>query len=405
MGAARGVFAAIALAIPAYASNGAAQTLPSIDARTWRPSTDPQANLVLEPAVTPGPWRWNVGAWAEYASNPVVWRDAPGGATITPVRNTIGAELVAGLGIGERAAVGAEVPFFLWQDGASSLPAGIVTGGAVPKSGIGDVTLTGKATIVSNDRQSVHAGPALAALAALSFPTGDRASFVGEGAITSSLRLLAEYALGVVAARASLGYVLRTERRTWPDASLGGVTFGDTIPWTVGITLRPKVLAPFLDSGDKQVWEIATHGSLPAGPVAPFGTGKSGASALSPALLAADDRIALGRDGDVYLLVGGELGLDAAVGVPRFRALMSIGWAPRVHDRDGDGVPDDVDECPDLPEDRDGLQDQDGCPEDDADGDGILDETDACPLVPGAPSDDPKKNGCPGPAPRREEGP
>jgi hypothetical protein len=133
--------------------------------------------------------------------------------------------------------------------------------------------------------------------------------------------------------------------------------------------------------------------------------GKSGASALSPALLAADDRIALGRDGDVYLLVGGELGLDAAVGVPRFRALASIGWAPRVHDRDGDGVPDDMDECPDLPEDRDGLQDQDGCPEDDADGDGILDETDACPLVSGAPSDDPKKNGCPGPTPRREEGP
>jgi OOP family OmpA-OmpF porin len=405
MRAARGVFAAIALAIPAYASASAAQTLPSIDARTWRPSSDPEASLVLEPAVTPGPWRWNVGAWAGYARDPVVWRNAPSGAIIAPVRDAFGAELVAGLGIGERAAVGVEIPFFLWQDGASSLPAGIVTGGVVPRSGIGDVTLSGKATIVSNDKQSVRAGLGLAALAALSFPTGDRASFVGEGALTSSLGLLVEYALAVVAVRASVGYALRTERRTWPDASLGGVTFGDMIPWAFGVTLRPKVAAVAIDSGDRQVWEVAVHGGLPAGPVAPFGVGKSGASLLSPALLAADDRIALGRDRDAYLLVGGELGLDTAAGVPGFRALVSIGWAPRMHDRDGDGVPDDVDECPDLPEDRDGIQDQDGCPEDDADGDGILDEKDACPLVPGLPSNNPKENGCSGPAPRREEGP
>ncbi len=217
----RRLLAAFALAILGHVSAGAAQTLPSIDARTWRPSTDPEASLVLEPAVTPGPWRWNVGAWADYAHDPVVWRDAPGGP-IEPLRNTIGAEIVGGLGIGERAAVGVDVPFFLWQEGASSLPVGVVAGGAVPKAGIGDVTISGKATIISNDRQSVRAGPALAAVAALSFPTGNRASFVGEGAVTSSLRLLAEYALGVVAARASIGYTLRTERRTWPDPSLGG---------------------------------------------------------------------------------------------------------------------------------------------------------------------------------------
>jgi hypothetical protein len=70
-----------------------------------------------------------------------------------------------------------------------------------------------------------------------------------------------------------------------------------------------------------------------------------------------------------------------------------------VHDRDGDGVPDDVDQCPDLPEDKDGIQDQDGCPEDDADGDGIPDDQDKCPLAPGPASSDPKRNGCPGAPP------
>ena len=50
---------------------------------------------------------------------------------------------------------------------------------------------------------------------------------------------------------------------------------------------------------------------------------------------------------------------------------------------------------PDQPEDKDGIDDTDGCPEDDADQDGIPDTTDACPREPGQPSPDPKKNGCP----------
>jgi outer membrane protein OmpA-like peptidoglycan-associated protein len=37
--------------------------------------------------------------------------------------------------------------------------------------------------------------------------------------------------------------------------------------------------------------------------------------------------------------------------------------ARKVSDRDGDGIPDDVDQCPDLAEDFNGYQDSDGCPE------------------------------------------
>jgi OmpA-OmpF porin, OOP family len=46
---------------------------------------------------------------------------------------------------------------------------------------------------------------------------------------------------------------------------------------------------------------------------------------------------------------------------------------PRAGDRDGDGYDDDVDACPDDPEDFDGFEDEDGCPDVDNDGDGILD--------------------------------
>lgn len=68
---------------------------------------------------------------------------------------------------------------------------------------------------------------------------------------------------------------------------------------------------------------------------------------------------------------------------------------PMPPDRDGDGIPDQYDKCPDEPEDKDGIDDDDGCPEDDADSDGVPDTEDACPKEPGQPSPNPKANGCP----------
>jgi flagellar motor protein MotB len=48
-------------------------------------------------------------------------------------------------------------------------------------------------------------------------------------------------------------------------------------------------------------------------------------------------------------------------------------------DNDSDGLADPVDQCVDEPEDRDGFQDDDGCPELDNDADGIADTRDRCP--------------------------
>jgi len=52
---------------------------------------------------------------------------------------------------------------------------------------------------------------------------------------------------------------------------------------------------------------------------------------------------------------------------------------PKVIDTDGDGIPDKLDKCPTEPEDKDGFQDADGCPDPDNDNDGILDKDDKCP--------------------------
>ncbi len=66
-------------------------------------------------------------------------------------------------------------------------------------------------------------------------------------------------------------------------------------------------------------------------------------------------------------------------------------------DRDGDGFRDSVDKCPDEPENFDGYQDDDGCPEFDKDGDGIRDDVDKCPLEPEDFDGFQDEDGCPDP--------
>ena len=327
---------AFATAFAASFAPGAAraQALPSVDATTWHPSTDPRAGLVLEPVTTAGAWQWNVAAWFNYAQAPVVLRDSvSNGVAIQPLAHVLAADLTVGLGLGDRVAIGVDVPVYLYQDGSSSLPAAILsTGtppvplGSVPTSGIGDVAILGKATLVTNDHQGLPVGFGLAALGGITVPTGDATSFHGDGTTKVSLSLLGEYALGPGSARASLGYTLRTADVTWDSGVSGvpgGLTFGDMLPWSAGFALRPKAVLPSLDGDDRQAWEIAVHGWLPVNPVGPFAG--TGASALSPAMLAIDDRVQLGHYHDAFVLAGVDLGLDQAVGVPSFRGGNTLG--------------------------------------------------------------------------------
>ena len=64
-------------------------------------------------------------------------------------------------------------------------------------------------------------------------------------------------------------------------------------------------------------------------------------------------------------------------------------------DRDGDGIPDNLDKCPNEPEDKDGFQDEDGCPDPDNDGDGIPDVRDKCPNEPETFNNYQDEDGCP----------
>jgi hypothetical protein len=76
--------------------------------------------------------------------------------------------------------------------------------------------------------------------------------------------------------------------------------------------------------------------------------------------------------------------LDADLGLSNIQYNLGVGFIPsweyRSRDEDRDSIPNKADLCPDIQEDFDGFQDEDGCPEPDNDQDGILDLQDECRL-------------------------
>jgi outer membrane protein OmpA-like peptidoglycan-associated protein len=82
---------------------------------------------------------------------------------------------------------------------------------------------------------------------------------------------------------------------------------------------------------------------------------------------------------------------------PQYRFVGGFGWAGFIitQDKDKDGIKDNVDRCPTIPEDFDGFEDIDGCPDYDNDLDGIPDSLDRCPNVPEDKDGFEDADGCP----------
>ena len=83
-----------------------------------------------------------------------------------------------------------------------------------------------------------------------------------------------------------------------------------------------------------------------------------------------------------FLTFGAARGLVDSYSQAAWRIFMGITFHPKARDSDRDGIINDLDECPSDPEDRDGFEDQNGCPDTDNDQDGLLDLFDQCPNDP-----------------------
>jgi OOP family OmpA-OmpF porin len=215
-------------------------------------------------------------------------------------------------------------------------------------------------------------------------PTGDSTKYLGDKEVRVGPQLLAAGDIDAFVYAASLGFVYRANSSGFAGHPTGSeATFGAAIG---ARTLEKKlVIGP-------EIWGstvLADGGAV-------FGT------RTTPLALVVGGHYTAG---DFRFGVGAGPGFSRAAGTPIFRALASIEYVPafaevRQTDRDGDGVFDTEDACPDTPGVRTGDPKTNGCPPPpppppDRDGDGIPDAEDACPDVPGVRTDDPKTNGCP----------
>ncbi len=352
---------ALACLATSLAGAAGADPVPSLDLRRFQAPADPRGALYLEPADTVAAGEWNVGLLASYANRLVVIEVEDGEVAAAPLQHQISMDYVASVGVFDRLALSVSVPTVVYQQGddAQGLSPDI---DALPRTALGDSALGAKLELV---QPGDLGGFVLAGLGQLTVPSGDERSYLGEGAVTGDARLLGELKTVGVALRGSVGAHFRSEFETY-----FGERFGHDLPWGVGLSVRPEIFG--VDPEGRWEVDAELHGAVSATP--DFASGPQ-----SPTLGGLSARY---RIGDVSVLAGAELPLTSAVGSPRVRGVLGIGWAPRFYDADEDGIPDELDQCPEQAEDQDGVEDTDGCADPDNDRDGVADPADQCPLDP-----------------------
>jgi outer membrane protein OmpA-like peptidoglycan-associated protein len=222
-----------------------------------------------------------------------------------------------------------------------------------------------------------RSGFALGAKVELTLPFGDDSAFLGDSGVTVRPVFIADFTRGPVTIAANVGAILR-QSTTVLDPHDVATKVAD-----------PRVL---LDSGHELIWSAGigyrfVHWAQLLAEINGY-TPLTGVVKDHTADVIGGLRFFPMRRVAVSVAAGANV-FSGALRHDEFRVLAGLSWSPAEittstggSDIDGDGVPDALDQCPSEPEDRDGFQDDDGCPEPDNDGDGIPDAQDKCPNEP-----------------------
>ncbi len=233
---------------------------------------------------------------------------------------------------------------------------------------LGDPTLSLKARIIGDGTQGFF----LAASAFATFPVGhamNEDGFFGDESFRFGGNLIAEIVAGGFHLALNAGGFWRPEQVLFSTRAASQITYRAAI----GYDITPLVMLFAEFDGASQISdEVDEH---------PLEGRLAG-------------RI---RFGDFNATIFGGAGILSGVGVPLFRAGLGFAYQPERLDSDGDGVEDEEDACPSEPEDEDGWQDEDGCPETDNDGDGLDDDVDPCPAEAEDMDEFEDEDGCPDP--------
>jgi outer membrane protein OmpA-like peptidoglycan-associated protein len=340
-----------------------AQTLPSpaVELHQFHGSPFFDRTLQLdEPAVLP-PGKVNLGLDADDAFRPLVVKD-DAGVTTPLVRHAVGAALRVSVGVTDRLELGALVPAIVYQAG-ETLP----NVDPPSRAGLEAVRAGLKVRLLGGGQ---GAGLGLSVLAAI--PTGTAGGLIHEHGVGGEANLFGAYRAGDLTLAVGAG--ARYRKAT----TLYDVALGNELSVRAAADYQFGLLASLFAEVD-----AATALAHPWA-----------SSAASPLELLGGGRVHVGGT-DLFLAAGP--GLSDGYGTPIVRVVAGGSWSNAPRDRDEDGVPDDADRCPLVPEDRDGFEDDDGCPDPDNDKDGIPDAADRCPNEPEDKDGFEDSDGCPDP--------
>ncbi len=336
----------------------------------YAPPIGAAGGFLVERPVVPLHLGFGVGLVASYAGSPVVLRDRASGAELgAPLRHALSLDVVGSLGLFGFLEVAVDLPVHaLYLGDPLSLGGQTLSADA----GLGDLRLDHKVAWWLRARPlDLYLGGDLL----LTFPTGDAAALRGAGGVTLEPRFLFGFGGPRWLVATSVGFRARFGSMALDVTGAYELTYG--VAATVGVLTGkvPLDLSAELAGGFQP--SSTTH--------------------AAPLELLAGAVVWPHREVAVYAAVGP--GLTSGVGSPDVRALIGVRWARhlpgRDHatDSDHDGVPDYRDYCPLAREDRDGFEDEDGCPEIDNDHDGVIDDLDECPNQAEEPGGD--GDGCP----------
>lgn len=328
----------------------------------------------VQSAHTPGNPGLYIAVLGDYAHNPLVLRREGDDESIgSIVTSQLFVHLNGTLALWDRVSLNVNAPVAVYQTGDDPAGGGL-TFDSPNSAEFGDLRAGLRVRLYGEyfDPLQVAAG------GYFWFPTGPSDSYVSDRTVRGQPTvMLGGYATESLVWSLNLG----TEFR--PNQEIASTSQGSMLRWGAG-------LGVLLDDAQRLQLGGEYYGGFVFEQV-------DSRTLNSELLLAARYRVIE----DVELGLGTGPGLSSGIGTPDFRAVFMMAYTPMQHrpreeprDRDGDGIVDAVDACPDVPGVASSDPKRHGCPRD-RDGDGIIDDEDACPDTQGVASNDPAKNGCP----------
>ncbi len=373
-----------------------AQTTPEFSVQRFEPAAGADNFLGVETLRMDGQWHWSVGLFFNYSRDPFVVETCTSQATCSSatspitdthvVRDMFTWDLLASLSPRPWLQLGLRLPVSYVSGDGLDLSTGTPLTTPLSAASTGDPDLEGKVRLFGTQGSKLLLGVA----GDIAFPAHSltATNFIGDSSpVTGGIRGIVEGRLGAFSYGANLRALLRKD----VSVSLVDSAANSTTPiTTVGSELRYGVAAGYRVS---PIFEVLAEGF--------GGTGFRSEPGTNSLEIDAAARIRpLGTN--FAITVGGGAGVLRGVGVPLARGFAGILYAPATGDKDGDGIPDDVDKCPTIPEDFDGFEDHDGCPEPDNDGDKIPDALDKCPNEPETINGFQDADGCPDETPDKD---